>query len=117
MNINQLDRYVLIQKRSDTKDDYGQKSASWTTVCDAWANIRPVTGNEKRRSGAIESTVSHTIAIHYNPDLMPLIDADAYRIVLDEGYQRVFGIKSAIDLEERHQWIVFDCEEGSQDGD
>jgi len=118
MHIGQLDKYVTIQRRSATLDDYGQKSDSWSDVCNAWTNIRPISGREKMRNGVIESTISHTIAMHFNPVLMPLIEADSLRIVhVDDWSSRIFNVQSAINFNEQYQWIVFECEEGGATGD
>ena len=37
--IGRLDKRVSIQRRSSTKDDYGQEIDSWTTIAQVWAQV------------------------------------------------------------------------------
>lgn len=117
MNIGSLNKRLILQKPSDTLDDYGQKSTSWSDVKTIWGNIKPVSGREKMRSGAVESTLSHTIAVRFDTDLCPLMELDGHRIKYSppEG-ERLFNIKTAIDMDEKRQYIIMDCEEGSVTG-
>ena len=113
IDVRRLDKYVSIQRRSTVKDGYGQESTEWVEVKSVWAEIRPITGREKMRAGAIEMTVTHTVAIRFDADLEPLIEMDNCRITC-RG--RAFRVKSAIDLNEERKWIILDCEEGAVNG-
>jgi SPP1 family predicted phage head-tail adaptor len=108
------DRRITIQKPGTDLDSYGQVVADgWTDVATVWANIRPVSGREKLRAGAVESTLSHTVSVLYQSKLMPPLIADAWRIKFGP---RLFNIVSAYSPNESREDIIFSCEEGSLDG-
>lgn len=113
MDVRRLNKYITIQKPSTVKDSYGQESTEWVYVKAVWAEIKPITGREKMRAGAVEMTITHTVAIRFDADLEPLTDMDGLRIAYSG---RILAIKSAIDLNEERKWIVLDCEEGTFSG-
>lgn len=106
MEAGKLDRRITIQRRVTTLDSYGQQSTGWTNIATVWANVKPVGGQERMRSGALESTLTHTIMVRYQVDLMPAIEADAWRILYGS---RVMQITAARDLQDARRWIVFEC--------
>lgn len=108
------DRRITIQKPLTTLDEFGQIVGSgWVDVATVWANIRPISGREKLRAGAVESTLSHTVLVLYRSDLMPPLTVDAWRIKFGS---RLFNIVSAQSPNEGREEIIFSCEEGSLDG-
>ena len=113
MDIGRLDKRITLQSRSATLDDYGQQINSWSDQGTVWANIKPVSGREKLKAGQVDSILSHTVAIRYNANFMPPRTVDAWRIVYGTRY---FNIIAAMDVDEAHQYIIFDCTEGSIDG-
>jgi SPP1 family predicted phage head-tail adaptor len=106
VSAGKLDRRITIQRRTTTLDSYGQQSSGWTNIATVWANVKPVGGREKLRSGALESTLTHTVMLRYQIDLMPAIEADAWRILYGT---RVLQITAAMDKEDARRWIIFDC--------
>jgi SPP1 family predicted phage head-tail adaptor len=117
MNIGQFNKRISLQSRSATLDDYGQQLASWSTVATVWANIKPIGGREKLRAMAVESELTHTVAIRYRASFLPPTTVDAWRIsYASASGTRIFNIVAARDLDEAHEYIVFDCVEGSLDG-
>jgi SPP1 family predicted phage head-tail adaptor len=105
---------VTIERPGATVDDFGQPVPSgWVEVASVWANIKPIGGREKLRAGAVESTLSHTVLVRYQSGLLPVIGADAWRINYGG---RLLAIHSAMVVEERGQWIIFDCTEGALHG-
>lgn len=115
--IGKLDRRITVQRRVTTTDDYGQELNSWTDIATVWANIRPIGGRERLAAMAIESTLTHTVAVRYQAQFMPPVQAGAWRIqyVTPVG-TRIFGITSGRDLDEGRRHIVFDCTEGNPVG-
>ena len=108
------DRRITIQKPGTELDSYGQIAATgWSDVATVWANIRPVSGREKLRAGAVESALSHTVCILYQDRLMPPTTVDAWRIKFGS---RLFNIVAAYSPNEAREEIIFSCEEGSLDG-
>jgi SPP1 family predicted phage head-tail adaptor len=117
MDIGKLDKRITIQSRSTTLDDYGQELNLWLDVATVWANVKPIGGREKLRSMAIESDLTHTVAIRYNVRFMPPTVADARRIsYTTPAGTRIFNITAARDVDEDRRYIIFDCTEGNKVG-
>ena len=113
MDIGRLDKRISIESRSATLDSYGQEINSWSVVGVVWANVKPVGGREKMKAMQVDSLLTHTVAIRFDKRFMPPRTVDAWRIVYDG---RLFNIVSAMDLDEAGKYIIFDCVEGSIDG-
>lgn len=113
--IGRLDKRVSIQRRSSTKDSYGQEIDSWTTIAQVWAQVKPLGGKERMRSTAmvVESILTHTVTVRYSESLMPPLEADAWRILYGS---RLLNISTSRDVEEDRRFIEFDCTEGSING-
>lgn len=113
--IGRLDKRVTIQRRSATKDSYGQELNSWTTIAQVWAQVKPLGGKERMRNAAmvVESILTHTVTVRYSDTLMPPLEADAWRILYGS---RIFNISTSRDVEEDRRFIEFDCTEGSVNG-
>jgi SPP1 family predicted phage head-tail adaptor len=117
MDIGRLDKRLTFQRRSVVKDEYGQEQDAWFDVVTVWGNVKPIGGREKLRAMAIGSHLTHTVATRYNLALLPLIDAAAMRISYPTPAGiRLLNITAARDLDEAHRFIIFDCTEGSLDG-
>ena len=108
-----LDKCVVVQSRSSTKDAYGHELNSWSEVGTVWANIKPGAGSERVRAMQVAGTVSHTVLVRYAPAFTPPKGAAALRILYGS---RVFNVLSAINEEEQNRWIIFVCEEGTLSG-
>jgi SPP1 family predicted phage head-tail adaptor len=113
--IGRLDKRVTIQRRSATKDSYGQELDSWTTLAQVWAQVKPLGGKERMRTAAmvVESILTHIVTVRYSDSLMPPLEADAWRIVYGSRY---LNINSSRDVDEDRRFIEFDCTEGSING-
>lgn len=117
MDIGKFDKRITLQSRSATLDDYGQQINSWSDIATVWANVKPISGREKLRSMAIESTLTHTVAIRYDVRFMPPETVDAWRIkYVTPGGERIFNITAARDMDEARKYIIFDCTEGNEVG-
>lgn len=108
METGRLNRRITIQRRLATLDDYGQESSVWRDIATVWANVRPIGGREKMRSMALESTLTHTVLVRYRADLLPSVDADAWRIVYGD---RILQITASVDQNDERKYIIFECTE------
>ena len=106
IQVGKLNKRIQIQKKTGIRDPYGHEEISWVKVVDCYANVLPISGREKIRNSAIESTLSCTIAIRYNPALLPLTATDSWRIIYES---RMLEVTDAYDLEEARRFIIFDC--------
>ena len=117
MDIGKLDKRITLQSRSATLDDYGQELNSWSDVASCWANIKQIGGREKLRSMAVESNLTHTVAVRYDVRFMPPKIVDAWRIkYTTKAGERIFNINAARDLDEERRYIIFDCTEDGEVG-
>lgn len=113
MHANECRHTIQIQNKSVSLDAYGQQVNTWTTLVTTKASIRPARGSEKVSGNQVTGSLTHTIATRYQSALGAPIAMAAMRILFNG---RVINILSARILEEKNQWIVFDCVEGSLDG-
>lgn len=114
MHSNECRHTIQIQQKSVSLDAYGQQANTWTTLATTKASIRPAGRlSEKVMGGQITAALTHTIATRYQTALGEPIGLAAMRILFNG---RVINILSARILEEKNQWVVFDCIEGSLDG-
>ena len=117
MDIGKFDKRITLQSRTTTLDAYGQELNSWSDVATIWANIKPIGGREKLRSMAVESDLSHTVAIRYDVRFLPPKTVDAWRIsYVTPAATRIFNIVAARDVDEGRRYIIFDCTEGNEVG-
>lgn len=114
MFAGQLRHSITIQKRSATKDDYGQAINTWSTVATTRANIRPVGGREAVAGMEQRATLTHTVAVRYQAALVPPLEASTWRVLFGS---RVLNVINSRNLEEKNRWIVLECDEGSRDGE
>ena len=115
MRISRLQQRITVQRRSSTLDAYGQEINSWTDIGTVWAEVKPMSGAEKMRANAmvVESQLTHRVTVRYSALFLPSIEADAWRILFGT---RVFNITSSMNVDEEDKLIIFDCTEGSLDG-
>lgn len=113
MNAGELNRRVTIERPPVALDGYGQPTGAWSAVATVWANVRMIGGRERLRAGALESDLAGTVAVRYQAAFLPLSSTNGWRI--NHG-GRLLNITAARDLDEAHEWIIFDVSEGSADG-
>jgi head-tail adaptor len=111
----------VFQRRSDVKGSFGQKTGAWIEVARGALDIRTITTREKLRGGSMGSELTHTVAVRYDPRLLPMVRASSLRIVVEDSMvspgTRYFNVAGGQDVDEKHEWFLFDCVEGSVDGD
>lgn len=115
MRISKLQQRITIQRRSSTLDAYGQEINSWSDIGTVWAEVKPLSGREKMRTNAmvVESQLTHQVTVRYSTLFLPSTTADAWRILFES---RIFNITASWNVDEADKTIIFDCTEGSLDG-
>lgn len=114
MFAGQLRHAITVQRRTSTQDDYGQKVNTWSAVATVKADIRPVGGREQKAAMEMMAKLTHTVAVRFQTALVPPLEASAWRVLFGT---RVLNIVNSRNLEEKNRWIIFECEEGSRDGE
>lgn len=95
---------VEIQEMIRISDGGGGYEATWQTVAKVWANIKPLSGNETMAAMQLEDRITHDIVIRYRGGVTA-----AQRIKYGD---RLFNIRSVINVEERNVWMQLRAEEG-----
>lgn len=108
MQAGKLRKRIEIQRRSTTRDSYGQPTTAWETLATTQAEIEPMSGRELVAAMAVQSEVTHTVTIRYRPGINATL-----RIKYAD---RLFNIHSVIDESERHRMLTLMCSEGMNDG-
>lgn len=104
---------VTLQVRSTNIDALGQQENAWVNFQEIWANVKTAFGGENVRDGDKRPYYSHTVATHYHESLAQWYEGAAWRIVYGERLLNVVGIS---DLDGRNEVLIFQCKEGSVDG-
>jgi len=103
MRIGSLNKLVSIEEYTETKDSFGAVTKTWTELSKAWANIVPLSGNEKYVSAEKHATATHQITIRYLAGVNPKM-----RVVYGT---RVFEIVYAPNVGERNKMMQLIVEE------
>lgn len=61
MRAGQRNNYVIIERATDTRGDFGEVVKTWATQERAWVNIQPVAGGETIQGGQVDAKVTHKI--------------------------------------------------------
>lgn len=103
MNAGDLTTRGTIRQRGVVPDGQGGNASElFTTIDTVWANLVAGAGSETLLADKQDSRSAYTITIRFRPDVTP-----AMQFVVGT---RVFDIKAAVDEEERHEWLILDCE-------
>jgi SPP1 family predicted phage head-tail adaptor len=117
VRIGQLDRQVTIQMRSEVLDEFGQRSLVWTDAATVWANIRTVSGRDQEQALAVETALTHTVAIRYRIDFALPSKANLMRLrYRTPAGERILNVEALRDLDEDHDWLILSCVETSPEG-
>jgi len=102
--IGRLNRRIVIQEASVTRDDYGGESLSWSTLATVWASVE-YTGSgssediEADRITALRVTI---FTIRYRGDL-----TEKMRISYNSD---IYEVKNILPDESEKQYMVLECE-------
>ena len=104
MSVGMLRHQVSLQSPSNTTDAGGGAAKTFTTLAKIWANIKPVSGQEKYRQGQVQETVTHHVMIRFRSDI-----GTNYRLLYES---RIFNIKHIRNIDERDRYLLLICNEG-----
>lgn len=78
-----LDRQVVIQSSSESRDSYGEPIATWSTFATVWAQRRDMRGSERftaEHDVAVRSAVYRLYWMSGVDEQMRIVDGATYRI-------------------------------------
>ncbi len=105
--VGALRHRVTIEAENAAPDGAGGLTDPWanpTEVATVWAEITPLSGDERLRAMRLEDRVSHRIRMRYRADVTP-----AHRLRLGT---RVFNMRAVTNDGERDRWLTILAEEG-----
>lgn len=102
--IGKLRQRIELQSVAETTDGMGGFTEVWSTFATVWADIRPVSTNERFYSQQLQATTTHKVIIRTNDNV-----TEKDRLIFDG---RTFQIKGILrDLEEA-RYMTLECREG-----
>jgi len=107
MQAGKLDRRITIVRRPTPeergRDSFGAEIEDWVVVCQAWANVRPVSGREFLQGHQQGQEVMNTVRIRYRKGITP-----SMRVRLDV---KDYDIVYVQDVDTGHRELVMTCRE------
>lgn len=63
-----LKQRVVFQREEQVSDGMGNTFPDWVDDFEAWANIQPISGNQRLQLDAVNQSVTHQVTIRHRPD-------------------------------------------------
>lgn len=105
INIGDLNKRIMIQKRNLTDDGIGGQEEAWVEFRSVWAKLEPVSAWQQYHSMQLKKRVTHKITIRY----LAGVQTDM-RIKFGERTFQIHGIKN---VDERNYILELKTEEGT----
>lgn len=105
--IGDLRHRITLQQAVDTPDAGGGSARSWQDIATLWAEIEPLSGNEKIHAMAVTATQKYRLRLRYRGDITP-----AQRFVRDGQILNILAVR---DRDERRRWLECLCESATAD--
>lgn len=87
-----MDERVVIKSRVMTGNEYGEQVLTYNTLATVWAEVQPMSGNERLLANATYATAQMKIRIRYRADFDETAQIDwrgtAYDILHIADYRR-----------------------------
>jgi SPP1 family predicted phage head-tail adaptor len=112
-SIGRLNKRIILQSRSGTKDTVGGQSETWTNVATVWAMLEPSFGRELLTAQAMSIDHPMTICIRYQAAFANPKTVAAMRAVYGS---RIFDIHDSVNLNEGNRFLVMIASEGMNNG-
>jgi SPP1 family predicted phage head-tail adaptor len=109
LRAGQLTRRLTLQSLSTTLDSYGISVPTWNNVMTVWADIQPLTGQERLSAAQLVSEVTHQLTVRYSSLLADTRVVAGYR-ALYKG--RIFNIHAALNEDESNVLVTLLASEG-----
>ena len=103
MRIGKLRHIGTIEKHSNTTDEAGGVTKTWTEFKKVWCDIKPLNGNEKYVSQEKHATATHQVIVRFTKGI------DTKMRLVSRG--RIFEIKSVLNVNEQDKMLQLVVEE------
>ena len=102
---SRLRHLMVLQQPVNTPDGGGGVTRSWSDVAGVWAEIAPLSGNERLEHMRLESHVTHRIRLRWRDDITPIM-----RVVFGT---RIFAIRAVTEQDGKRRSLELIVEEGA----
>lgn len=103
MDIGKLRHRITFQYLSDNRNQYGEPTGEWLDFKTVWASINPISGREFFQADTDNSEITHRVFMRYCVGIK--------RSMRIKFNQRIFGIESIINYEEKNLYLQLMCKE------
>lgn len=110
MRSGKLDKQIILQSPSGTRDAIGERVTTWVDVATVWAEISPLSVRDLLAAGQTQSEVTHRVRVRYESTIAA-IDA-SWRVLFGV---RVFVITGVRNINESNREFELLCSEGLRD--
>jgi SPP1 family predicted phage head-tail adaptor len=100
---------VSIQQRTTATDSEGNSTTTWQTVGRTFAEIQPLSTQERLQAAQLEQDLTHTVLLRYADSLYPGVVNHEARLVLDAN--RVLDIRTVVNVDESNRVLQLSCYE------
>lgn len=105
----QLRERVTVQKRTGgTADGGGGAPQTWANQTTRWAEIIPLTVNQRLNALALALEVNYRVRLRFEDDLFDL-DSDVFRLVWRSKIMHIMG---AVNVDQRRRFVEVTCKLG-----
>lgn len=101
MRAGSLDRRIVIQRFTETRDEYNDPVPSWTTLATVWASYEPLSDGEVYRAGETMAEASARFVVRYSSTLAGLNPKD--RLTFDGDTWQILRVK---EVGRRQGWEI-----------
>jgi SPP1 family predicted phage head-tail adaptor len=105
MQAGRLRHRVTVQRATDSIDQYGDQTPTWTSLGTVWASVEPLSGREYFAAAQMQSEVSTRIVIR---PISGVTLTPKDRVKFGSRY---FDIQSVINRDERNRELQLLCVE------
>lgn len=91
MQAGNLDRRIVLQRFTSTRDDYNEEVRTWTTLATRSASYEPLSDGERLRASEVGATASARFVIRHSTAVADLDPKD--RLVFDGVTYAILHVK------------------------
>ncbi|QTC88185.1 phage head closure protein [Brevundimonas pondensis] len=91
MQAGRLDRRIVLQRATITRDEFNAEVETWADLATVWASYRPVSDGERFRAGERAAEISARFQIRYSSIVKDVTPKD--RLVFDGRAYAITHVK------------------------
>ena len=98
MHAGMLNKQIIVQSKTSTKDADGVKTETWSTFCTIWAAVGDLYGREYYAAAAVQMEQTTKFTVRYRADI-----TTAMRVSYGGNY---YHIDDTDKLDHKGQWMI-----------